>query len=312
MRCSLPDQIIAKMIKTVDFSITEIRGGISKQVYKISTKSDIYILYIWLRPNENELTENQTVGSEYLFADGFDYFINNTKYLSDIGVNVPKIFSHGFYEKCNFSYALVEFFEGQSFQDMIDNGGNISSYSYPLIAVMELLAKQKRNYFGSPIDKYPLNIKPEKLAYNFYKEELRIASQLDSEIAYIYGKIISVLDKKYNNISVEEDRLFSLIHGELTPPHIFLLKNGEIGLIDIEALKFFDKEYDWAVIELMYGRKIKLPAEINLSLLEFYKICLQIGYLSVAVDFLHNVDDKNTFFKSVKEANQRKLLKYSN
>lgn len=310
MFCKLPKEIVEKTIKTHDFEINEIRGGISKQVYNIIANNKSCMLYIWLRPNDNELTENQTEGSDYLFADGFDFFIHNTRYLSEIGVNVPKIIDFDHYEELNFNYAFVEELKGKSFQEIINTHGNISHYSNKLVSVMNLLSEQKRNFYGSPTVNVPLkNVSAEKLAYDFYTEELRIASKIDNEIDNNFDKIISVLDNKFENITVDDNRLFTLIHGELTPPHIFLLDNGEIGLIDIEAVKFYDREYDWAIINLMYGGNVNLPQEINTSLLDFYKVCLQIGYLSVSVDFLVNVDSNSGFFKSVKNSNMLNLLK---
>ena len=52
MNCALPNEIIDKELNTSNFNIEEIRGGISKQVYKINTQTESFILYILLSPNE--------------------------------------------------------------------------------------------------------------------------------------------------------------------------------------------------------------------------------------------------------------------
>jgi hypothetical protein len=102
---------------------------------------------------------------------------------------------------------------------------------------------------------------------------------------------------------------FVLIHGELTPQHIFLLDNGELGLIDIEGVKYFDAEYDWAVIDFMYNRRIPLPENIDIKKLNFYELCLTVGYMSGTADYLKNVDSKNEFFINIRKSNLDRLKK---
>jgi hypothetical protein len=309
MVCQLPREIISQIVNTNNFSIKEIRGGISKQVYKLYTDLNLYMLYIWLRPLEGNLTENKTFGSEYLFADGFSYFIYNTKYLTDIGIRVPQIIKSGYYETGGFNYAIVEFLKGQSFQEYIDNGNNLLIYADKLTELMEKLSAQERSFYGSPMQDKPLDIPAEQLTFNFYIEELRIASELDNEVAYNNERFINLLKEKLLEINSSKDRYYSLIHGELTPPHIFILEDNNLAIIDIEALKFFDKEYDWAVIKLMYGNDIPLPNTINKKRLEFYMLCLQIGYLSVAVDYIINVDKNDTFFKGLRNSNMLSIMR---
>ena len=43
------------------------------------------------------------------------------------------------------------------------------------------------------------------------------------------------MQEKLSKINETKTQEFSLIHGELTPLHVFVLENGEIGLIDIEV-----------------------------------------------------------------------------
>jgi len=101
------NEIIENSINISDFNIEELRGGFAKQVYKITTradniKTDNFILYIWRPPFENKLTENQTQGAEYLFPDGFKYFMHNTKLLTGIGIRVPCAIAVGHHDKGDF------------------------------------------------------------------------------------------------------------------------------------------------------------------------------------------------------------------
>lgn len=307
MKCPLPKESIKQLLRISDFSIVEIRGGISKQVYKISTQTESYMLYIWLRPYDGALTENQINGVEYLFPDGFQCFLYNTELLCNIGVRVPKIIVSGHYNDIDFNYAIVECFKGISLNEHIQSGDDISIFANKIVDTMSKMSIQKRNYYGSPIETKPNNISATKLIFNFYAEELNIASKLDSEINDLKKNMLTLMQKKFSKIGETDNQEYSLVHGELTPPHIFILDDGEIGLIDIEGVKYFDVEYDWAVIDFMYSEKIPLPNNINMKKMEFYKICLNIGYMSVAADYLVNVDSNNKFFIHIRENHLRDI-----
>jgi len=307
MNCPLPNEIIEKALNASGFNIDEIRGGISKQVYKITTQTESFILYVWLRPYDGTLTENQTKGMEYLFPDGFKYFLHNIKLLSDIGVRVPHIISAGHYDDGDFDYAIVECFKGQSLDDYMRNDGDVGALADRITAVMNKMAVKKRDYYGSPIETKPNNISAAQLIFNFYAEELNIASKFDNKVNAIQSKILRLMQSKMSEIVETKAQEFSLVHGELTPPHIFILDNGEIGLIDIEGVKYFDSEYDWTVMDFMYAGKIPLPDNINKQKLDFYKICLKVGYLSISSDYLVHVDKNNEVFKSIRKSNLRDL-----
>ncbi|MCL2883869.1 MAG: phosphotransferase [Oscillospiraceae bacterium] len=303
MNCPLPRKVIGQILNANAFTIEEVRGGISKQVYKIHTDADPYMLYIWRRPYEGALTENKTEGANYLFADGFPYFVFNTKLLADLDIRVPQILQCGHEDDGDFDYAVVECFQGKSFQEYMDDGGDVAQYADALSALMGKLANKKRGYFGPPMEKksFDRNISAEQLAFRHYKEELRIASALDSQVADMQERIAGLLKDKLFAVKPTETPIYSLIHGELTPPHIFVMEDDSLALIDIEAVKYFDMEYDWAVIELMYNGTFSLPEMLDADRLAFYKLCLQVGYLSVAVDYVKNVDDKNEFFERLKD-----------
>ena len=87
MECLLPYELIKSKLHGKDFSLTEVRAGIGKQKYKIATASDMFMLYLWHKPYEGTLTENTAEGCEYLYREGYDCFIHNTKLLTDIGIN---------------------------------------------------------------------------------------------------------------------------------------------------------------------------------------------------------------------------------
>ena len=141
-----------------------------------------------------------------------------------------------------------------------------------------------------------------QLVFDFYAEELRIAAAIDSEISFLKSDLMYLMERKKNEVTDMDKEEYPLIHGELTPPHVYILENGEIGLIDIEGIKYFDIEYDRAVIHLAYGDAIPVPKYICKEKLEFYTLCLKIGHLSVAADYLAHVDKNHPWFRNVRES----------
>lgn len=122
---------------------------------------------------------------------------------------------------------------------------------------------------------------------------MNITSKLDNELSAMQSGLIRLMKQKFDGIAETETQKFSLIHGELAPPHVFILENGEIGLIDIEGIIFFDIEYNWAVINFIYGDAIPLPKSVNTGKFEFYKLCWKIGHVSAAVDYLVHADSND-------------------
>jgi len=300
---------IINLLGNSDYKIDEIRDGFSKQVYKITTDQECFILYIWRRPFGNSLTDNQTEGVEYLFPDGFTYFIHNTRLLSDLGIRVPRIVTAGHNDDGDFDYAIVECFIGQSLHEYMNNGGKISDVAGKIIEVTDRMAAKKRSFYGPPMINEPFSISATQLAFNFYSEELNIASKFDNEISSMQEGILTLMQRKMSEITESKDREFSLIHGELTPPHVFILDNGDIGIIDIEGIKYFDTEYDWVVISSACGGVFPLPRSLDLNKLEFYGLCMKVGYISIAADYLAHVDSNDNWFKNLRERNICELKK---
>lgn len=154
-------EIIKNALNISDFNVSETQSGFSKQVYKITSKAGNFILYVWSRPYDNKLTENLTRRAEYLFPDGFTYFVHNTKLLTDIGIRVPYIITYGHHDDGDFDYAVVEYFEGQDLYEYMNNGGNIGNIADRITAVMDKMALNKRSFYGPPIEKEPNNISHE-------------------------------------------------------------------------------------------------------------------------------------------------------
>jgi hypothetical protein len=88
------------------------------------------------------MTENNIKGCEYLFPDGYEYFVFNTKLLTEIGVRVPQIIGTGFSESLKCHYAIVEFFYGCNLDEYMQNGGDVGKLADKIIVVTDKLSKK--------------------------------------------------------------------------------------------------------------------------------------------------------------------------
>ncbi len=307
--CPLPRALLEEALGVRQFCLREIRGGISKRVYEVDTGAEQRMLYLWLPPHPGALTENRSAGAEALFPEGLPYLLYNTRLLENAGVRTPKIFRSGRWEAGGASYAIVERLQGVSLEQYRNEGGSLAEVSGMLTGILDRLASCRRAFYGPPLETEPYPLPPERLALRFYKEELRIASEMDPETRAIRSRLESRLERLAQRAAGAPLGSYGLIHGELTPQHVFLLEDGGLALIDIEGAKYFDEAYEWAVVGLHYGQAVQAPAAIDRNRLELYRLCLQIGYLSTAVEYLAHVDDTDRFFQGVRDGNLAALQK---
>ncbi len=94
---------------------------------------------------------------------------------------------------------------------------------------------------------------------------------------------------------------YTLIHGEATPAHIWLLTDGTIGFIDIEGIKFFDIEFEYAILDMLYGYLSTKPKSHNRNKLFFYRLYHRICWLSVSIDYLRHIDKTDDFFQKLRQ-----------
>ncbi|CQR74422.1 Phosphotransferase enzyme family protein [Sporomusa ovata DSM 2662] len=296
--CELPYHIIQTDLNLSQFTLVGIVNGISKKVYLVTDGNNHKtILYIWQKPILG-LTKAHTDGLHYLYAEGFEYFCHNTRLLTDLGIRVPRIIKTGhFSAEKTFDYAYVECFDGISLQEYLQHG-NIANITDPLNAELNKFYTCSRDYFGFPMltNRYAKSC--QCLCYEHAVEELEIACSLDSTVKRMKHLVLQQLD---NYITIFVGQLkpvsYALIHGEPTPPHVWLLTDGTIGFIDIEGIKYFDIEFEYALLDMLYNfLSTSKPKRYDRNKLLFYKLYHRICWLLVSVNYLRNIDASNKFF----------------
>lgn len=307
--CELPQSVIQADLNLNRFSLEKVANGISKKVYIVTDDhGNRTILYIWQKPFLG-LTGAHTEGLDYLYAEGFEYFCHNTRLLTDIGIRVPRIIKTGhFSANDNFAYAYVECFEGVSLQEYLQYG-RIKDVSDKVGAELKKFYACGRDYYGPPIFSTGHTKSCQQLCYEHAVEELGIACGLDSDVEGIKNLVC----RQLNNFMVIFSRQagpagYTLIHGEATPQHIWLLNDGTIGFIDIEGVKYFEIEFEYALLEMLYSYlPAGNPEDYDRNKVLFYRLYHRICWLSVAVDYLQHVDKNSQFFIKLRRIMLREL-----
>lgn len=307
MTCPLPRDVLEEALGVRQFSLREVRGGYSKQVYEALCGEDRRMLYLWQRPYAGALTDNRTEGADYLFSSGVACFLYNSKLLAETGVRTPRVYASGHWERGGVSYAVVERLPGVSLEQYRSEGGDLAAVGCKITELLQRLSACRRAFYGPPLETRPYPLPPEQLALRFYLEELRIASALDPGARRLRPRLEARLRRLAQKAGLEPLADYGLIHGELTPPHVFLLQNGELALIDLEGATFFDAAFEWAAVSLHYGGAVPTPSSVDRNRLALYRLCLRIGYLSCAVDFLAHVDAQSDFFQGLRDGTLRAL-----
>ncbi|MEL7634522.1 MULTISPECIES: hypothetical protein [Sporomusa] len=307
--CELPHPIIQADLNLSRFALTGISSGISKKVYAVTGEDGHKtILYIWQKPFLG-LSEARTGGLYYLHAEGFEYFCYNTQLLTDVGIRVPKIIKTGHFSgDMKFDYAYVECFDGVSLQEYLQYG-NVKDITGRLAVELNKFYACRRDYYGPPLLTAAYSKTCQLLCYEHAVEELEIACSLDSEANRLKNLVLQQLNNFMVHFACQTKPFsYALIHGEATPAHAWLLADGTIGFIDIEGIKFFDIEFEYALLDMMYDYlRINKPKSYDRHKLLFYKLYHRICWLSVAVDYLRNVDAANKFFIKLRRMTLRDL-----
>ena len=307
--CELPHSVIQADLNLKQCTLTSIANGNSKKVYAVTADNHPKtILYIWQKPFSG-LTEAHTVGLHYLYAEGLDYFCHNTRLLTDMGIRVPRIIKTGHYSADQqFDYAYVECFDGVSLQDFLPDG-NVKDIIGKLAAELNKFYACRRDYYGPPLLVSTYSKACHQLCYEHAVEELEIACSLDKEANRIKNLVLQQLNRFMVILACPvRPPWYTLIHGEVTPAHVWLLADGTIGFIDIEGIKLFDIEFEYALLDMLYDylRACK-PGKYDGNKVLFYKLYHRICWLSIAVDYLRNIDAANTFFTRLRRIVLRDL-----
>lgn len=311
--CELPLKRIASDLNFIGFKcdesvkITAVNGGISKKTYIIDTNSIKVVLHIWLNPHP-ELTSTVVPDVEILYQEGAAYMEYNNKLLTALGIRVPQFYYGNKYEgegQC-FEYAYVEYLYGQNLDEYLKDHPFDSVYGN-IIGILIKLHNVKSHSIGSDLIGKQTRRACYDICYDFAQKELELAAGFNESVKLMQDKI----SKRLNDLKsrLQKRHEYSLIHSELSPHHIFILESGETAVIDIENVKFWDIEYEYALLMQIYGQNGKYfeSDHLDVDRVQFYRLFHLISWISASAEMA--VKNRNSFFEQFMKDKIMDLMK---
>ncbi|MFE3452769.1 phosphotransferase [Nonomuraea sp. NPDC059194] len=234
-----------------------LRGGSKKGVYRLTFDDGrTAVVYDW-DESENYWPTPQE-------STGLALFLNNHALLGALGVRVPRIYATGA------DLALVEDVRGGTLEARLETDGAATTLTR-LRAALEKMRAYGGQRHGRPCEDVVLEHARADLAHAAENEE-RI------------GRAYDVLERRLAALreSVEPRERYALIHGELGPDHVLVDDDGDPVLIDIEAARVFDVEWEHVFLELRFGDHYPALRIDGLDgrRMEFYRLAMHLSLVA--------------------------------
>ncbi|AZP20190.1 aminoglycoside phosphotransferase family protein [Streptomyces aquilus] len=97
----------------------------------------------------------------------------------------------------------------------------------------------------------------------------------------------------------------TLIHGELGPDHVLLTQDGELALIDIEGLLYFDVEWEHVFLEIRFGdayEALRVP-DLDEDRLRLYRLAMRLSLVAGPLRLLDGDFPFTEFMRGIAEHN---------
>lgn len=271
-----PDCIVKNVIR--------LYGGAQKGTYKIQCANNfLFVLYIWdKKTNYFSRYRNK---NDIFRSTGADLFLYNHKLLSSYNIPVPKLYYIDMTkETYDFDYAFVEYISGKEIEKYMDSSRSEVKHLFASLSeYIKKLHSIKRDFAGTVNAPQRKGFKCEEYIYSVIEDDMNYLIRNCSEVALKEEVIRNVYKSLYKNIKPRKE--YELIHGELGPNHVYVDEKQKLYFIDIECVKYFDKEYENSFLEFRFGEFYKYLEEENLDRdrMKFYKLANHISCLTGAL-----------------------------
>jgi len=270
-------------------SLTRLRGGTKKGVYRAVLDDRSVIVYVW-NPSENYWPIGDSdlandASDPFADASGADLFAVSNQYLRSLGIRTPELYLLDTSRaESPADIAIVEDIQGgtieEHWQRQPDDGARITSELGEMLRTIHARRNSRFGKLAYVDNQAPQDMRCEQLVL------LRALGHLDHAAAHIgrlrdrHGMLEETLRSMAAGIPIRSE--YSLIHGELGPDHVLVDAQGHPAIIDIEGLTFFDIEWEHAFLRFRFGDHYRYLWQDGLddARLRFYTLCLHLSLCS--------------------------------
>jgi len=278
-------------------AVTRLEGGSTKGVYRVALDDGSTTLAYRWHPDENFWPARTEIDVGPFQQDaGRASFVSRNRQLTALGVRVPAVF----HVDESADIALVEDLSGGTLEELIERDAAAGQIALEKLgAMLHRMHSHTAAVPGPPTERFITERGRRALATSAARVP-RIAA-VEEQLAY---------ELSVRSEAVRPRAEHGLIHGEIGPDHVMVDAAGEPVLIDIEATRFFDVEWEHAFLELRFGphypmlRTVPLdPARLQLSRLVEYLSLVAGPLLLLDGDFPHR-----DFMLEIAEVNADRAL----
>lgn len=232
----------------------------------------------------------------------------NTRFLAQHGIRTPALYDlnndRGRYA---YDFALVEYVDGQKAESYFQHN-NPKDRDALFQRIRDMLTHMhniQRNVYGNAND----NRKKAEPCYKVKRFDAETALSYASRHMTDIRKNEERLLEKLSELeaAIQPRDLYSFIHGELGPDHIWIDHAMQPCLIDIEGAGFFDLEHEHSFLEFRFGDLYQYLKNNDLdpARMTFYRFCHHLSLVSGGLKLLHRQFPDQQFARGLAEYHAR-------
>ncbi|WP_339236371.1 aminoglycoside phosphotransferase family protein [Paenibacillus sp. FSL R5-0517] len=285
-----------------------VHGGAQKVIYKMDFKNGFTcLLYVW-DISSNYFQEEILNEPKFHSAYGSELFSLNTRFLAQHGIRTPALYDlNNDRGRYGYDFALVEYVDGQKAEAYFQHN-NPKDRDALFQRIRDMLTHMhniQRNVYGNAND----NQKKAEPCYKVKRFDaetaLSYASRHMTDIRENEERLLEKLSEL--EAAIQPRDLYSFIHGELGPDHIWIDSAMQPCLIDIEGAGFFDLEHEHSFLEFRFGdfyQHLK-NNDLDPERMTFYRFCHHLSLISGGLKLLHRQFPDQQFARGLAEYHAR-------
>ncbi|WP_329256757.1 phosphotransferase [Streptomyces sp. NBC_01478] len=298
-------------------TVTRVRGGSKKGVYRLVFEDrSTAVAYVW-SPDEDLWDAGPGDPRDpFSHASGLTLFTAAADRLAAAGVRAPRLLhADATHTHLPADAALVEDLPGGTLEDLL--AGDPAAASDALeraAALLDALHACTGPRFGkvAVVDNggSSYGSSCEQLVAERALGDLDELVAREPRVAAVHGQLTDRLGALAALVRPRTSAP-ALIHGELGPDHVRVTPDGDLALIDIEGLMYFDVEWEHVFLRLRFGRHYDALRTGNLdeARLRLYRLAMHLSLVAGPLRLLEVGDfDDPAFMRGIAEHNLGQVL----
>ncbi|WP_416959527.1 phosphotransferase family protein [Streptomyces sp. Agncl-13] len=299
--------------------VTRIRGGSKKGVYRLTLgDGSTAVAYVWSPAEDLWDAGPGDPRDPFSHASGLTLFTAAADRLAAAGVRAPRLLhADSTHTHLPADAALVEDLPGGTLEDLL-NGTPAAVPKAEALEKTAALLDTLHACTGPRFGKVAV-VDNGGSSYGSSCAEIvveRALSDLDElitrepRVAAVRSQLTARLGALVTQVRPRAEPS-ALIHGELGPDHVRVTPDGDLALIDIEGLMYFDVEWEHVFLNLRFGRHYDpLRTEsLDPARLRLYRLAMHLSLVAGPLRLLAVGDfDDPAFMRGIAEHNLGEVL----